>query len=84
MNDSTKPRTLRLWPGVLIVVLQLLALSGPAWLAPMTPAMFYGMLASFTVGTLLLLLGWLFASRARWSNLPARRIPPLALMNPVQ
>jgi outer membrane protein assembly factor BamB len=76
MNDSTKPRTLRLWPGVLIVVLQLLALYGPAWLAPMTPAMFYGMLASFTVGTLLLLLWWLFASRARWSN----RLGGLALL----
>jgi outer membrane protein assembly factor BamB len=38
--------------------------------------MFFGMLGSFTVGTLLLFIWWLFFSRARWSD----RLGGLALL----
>ncbi len=66
MTEIAPRRPLRLWAGVAIVVLQLIALYVPAYLAPGTPAMFFGMMGSFTVGTLLLFIWWLFFSRARW------------------
>ena len=69
--DLTSPapqNPLRLWPGVVIVVLQFISLYAPGYLAPGTMVMFYGMMASFTLGTLLLLIWWLFFSRARWSD----------------
>ncbi|MCP3978523.1 MAG: PQQ-binding-like beta-propeller repeat protein [bacterium] len=61
---------------MLVAVLQLATLYVPAWIAPASPAMFYAMLGSLTIGTLLLLLWWLFFSRARWSE----RIGALLLM----
>ena len=69
--DLTSPapqKPLRLWPGVVIVVLQFISLYAPGYLAPGTMVMFYGMMASFRLGTLLLLIWWLFFSRARWSD----------------
>jgi outer membrane protein assembly factor BamB len=51
---------------VAIVALQLLAYYVPGYFAPATMLMFYGMMASFTIGTLLLMIWWLFFSRARW------------------
>jgi len=82
MPAATRPITsaprkpLRLWPGVVIVALQLIALYVPGYFAPATPAMFFGMMGSFTVGTLLLFIWWLFFSRARWSD----RLGGLALL----
>ncbi len=55
MNDNAAQQPLRLWPGVIIVALQLFALYVPAYFAPASPAMFFGVMGSFTVGTLLLL-----------------------------
>lgn len=54
MTASDPGRALRLWPGVAIVALQLIALYLPGYFAPATPLMFFGMMGSFTVGTLLL------------------------------
>ena len=48
----------------------------PAWLAPATPVHLFGVMGSFTVGTLLLIIWWLFLSRARWSD----RLGGLALL----
>ncbi len=68
MTEPSPSRPLRLWPGVAIVALQLIAFYVPGYLAPASPAMFFGMMGSFTVGTLLLFIWWLFFSRARWSD----------------
>jgi outer membrane protein assembly factor BamB len=61
---------------VVIVALQLIALYVPVYFAPATMLMFFGMLGSFTVGTLLLFIWWLTFSRARWSD----RLGGLALL----
>ena len=76
MTDSATRKPLRLWPGVAIVALQLIALYVPGYFAPATPVMVFGMMGSFTVGTLLLFIWWLFFSRARWSD----RLGGLALL----
>lgn len=76
MTDPDRRKPLRLWPGVAIVVLQFLALYVPSYVDPASPAMFFGMMGSFTVGTLLLFVWWLFFSRARWSD----RLGALALL----
>ena len=65
MTDSAPPKPLCLWPGVVIVALQLISLYVPGYLAPASMAMFFGMMGSFTVGPLLLFIWWLFLSRAR-------------------
>jgi hypothetical protein len=72
--DPKKP--LRLWPGVAIVILQLFFLYVPSHFAPATPLMFFGMMGSLVLGTLLILIWWLFFSRARWSD----RLGALALL----
>ena len=41
MTDSATRRPLRLWPGVVIVALQLIALHVPGYFAPGSPVMFY-------------------------------------------
>jgi outer membrane protein assembly factor BamB len=63
---TTGAKPLRLWPGVVIVVLQLTAIYLPGLIAPATFFMFYAMMGAFTLGTLLLVIWWLFFSRARW------------------
>src|SRR5229473_2942983 len=72
-NELTPRKPLRLWPGVLAVVLQLLA-----WLIlPMVVpgATIYGVLAG-VFGGLVVLLWWLFFSRAPWSE----RVGAIVLM----
>ena len=76
MTSPAPTKPLRLWPGVVIVILQFIFLYVPAYFAPATPAMFFGLMGSFTLGTLLLLIWWLFFSRARWSD----RLGGLALL----
>ena len=63
---AAEPKPLRLWPGVVIVALQLFFTHVPGYIAPATTFMAYSMMGAFTVGTLLLLVWWLFFSRARW------------------
>jgi outer membrane protein assembly factor BamB len=60
---SQKP--LRLWPGVVIVVLQLLSIFVLPVVVP--KAMIFGMLGGM-VCALAILVWWIFFSRARWSE----------------
>ena len=63
--SSNPASPLRVWPGVLIVLLQWAALLiGNAF--PGTPIQFYSMMGAPIVGTLLLLIWWVFLSRTRW------------------
>ncbi|HJR08118.1 MAG TPA: PQQ-binding-like beta-propeller repeat protein [Pyrinomonadaceae bacterium] len=62
-TPSQKP--LRLWPGVVIVVLQLLSMFVLPVVVP--EALIYGMLGGAAC-TLLILVWWVFFSRARWSE----------------
>lgn len=80
MSASAAERPLRLWPGVVIVVLQFLALYVPGYFAPASPAMFFGMMGSLTLGPLLLIVWWLFFSRAKWSD----RLGGVALLIVIQ
>jgi len=68
MTESANRQPLRLWPGVVIVVLQLAFLHVPGYIAPASPLMFFGMLGSLVVGTLLIVIWWLFLSRAKRSD----------------
>jgi outer membrane protein assembly factor BamB len=61
---------------VVIVALQLIALYVPGYFVPATPLHFFAIMGSFTIGTLLLFIWWLFFSRARWSD----RLGGLALL----
>jgi outer membrane protein assembly factor BamB len=64
------PLRLRLWPGVVILVVQWLIISIPAWVAPVTIAHFMGWFLGPMVGAGALAVWWLFASRVgrvdRW------------------
>jgi len=66
-SESTPPgpdSRLRVWPGLLIVVLQWLSTFGGAIVAPGTPIQFFGMMGGPLIGTILVLLWWMFGSRA--------------------
>jgi outer membrane protein assembly factor BamB len=76
MSDTAAQRPLRLWPGVAIVALQLASTHIPGYIAPASPMAFMAVMGSFTIGTLLLLVWWLFFSRARWRD----RFSGLALL----
>ncbi len=73
-NEHPTPRTpLRLWPGVLFVTLQWLAMFVVPMFAPQYNGT--GLLGGISAG-LVLLLWWLFFSRAAWSE----RLGALALI----
>ncbi len=61
-------RGLRLWPAVLIVVVQWGLWLAAAYLAPATPFDMYARFFGPPVAVLLFLLWWLFFSRARWGD----------------
>jgi len=63
-ETSTPRKPLRLWPGVVIALIQLLVMFGGPVVAPDAPLP-VGMIGG-VVGALLVLLWWLFFSRARW------------------
>jgi hypothetical protein len=71
-NEPTPRKPLRLWPGVVIVVLQWLLRFGLPAVAP--DAQFFGIDAAIIgilagpVGLLAIIVWWLFFSRARWSE----------------
>jgi outer membrane protein assembly factor BamB len=73
-DELAKQKPLRLWPGVLAVVLQWLAWLVLPILVP--EAKLYGMLAGFFGGGLAVVLWWLFFSRAPWSE----RVGAIVLM----
>jgi outer membrane protein assembly factor BamB len=73
-TDQPTPRKpLRLWPGVVLAILLVLVRFVVPVFAPDT--MMYGVLGG-VVGGLLIVLWWLFLSRARWSE----RLGAIALM----
>src|SRR5215218_7496648 len=72
-DEPTLRKPLRLWPGVVLVILQwLLRFAVPA-VAPETMA--FAVIGAF-VGGLLILVWWVFFSRAPWSE----RLGAIALM----
>ena len=73
MNTASLSKPLRLWPGVAIVTLQWLAWLVVPFVAP--GAMGFGMIGG-AVGGLLVILWWLFFSRAPWSE----RVGAIGLM----
>lgn len=65
-NDTpTLQKPLRLWPGVVIAILQCLVSFGAPLVGP--EAMLVGLVAG-PVGALLIVLWWVFFSRAPWSE----------------
>jgi outer membrane protein assembly factor BamB len=74
------PRPLRLWPGVLAVVLQWFGWLTPSTVFPDAAAM-YVMLGGLLGGVVLLAVWWLFFSRAPWlERLVALVAVPLAVV----
>jgi outer membrane protein assembly factor BamB len=71
--EATRHEPLRVWPGVVIVVIQWLGRFVLPAVAP--EAMYYGVIGG-VLGGLALLVWWVFFSRARWSE----RLGALALM----
>ncbi len=65
-TDEPTRKPLRLWPGVVIVVLQLLARFVVPAFAP--EAALYGLMGGVFVGGLAIVVWWLFFSRALWSE----------------
>jgi outer membrane protein assembly factor BamB len=65
---APQPARLRLWPGVVIVVLQLLAIFVPEWLSLEPVVQFMAMMFAPMVGGAAIALWWLFASRIRWAD----------------
>jgi outer membrane protein assembly factor BamB len=77
-NEPAEQKPLRLWPGVLAVVLQWLAWFVLPLAVP--EATLYGALAGVLGGGLAVVLWWLFFSRAPWSErLGALVLMPVAL-----
>jgi outer membrane protein assembly factor BamB len=66
-SPSTE-RRLRLWPGVVLVVLQAALIFVPGWVAPGTMTQFMGMFWGPVVGVAAVAAWWLFASRLRWTD----------------
>src|SRR5579883_3042755 len=66
---ATKPAVAprpRLWPAVVIVILEWLAITVPGWVMPGTMIQFEAMFFGPMVGGAALVLWWLFASRIPW------------------
>ena len=71
MTASTELRAtekpLRLWPGVAALVLQWFFRFGLPKIAPENRVIYFGVMAAAVMG-LVIVLWWLFFSRARWSE----------------
>lgn len=72
--SPTAPRSLRLWPGLIVVAILLGMIFIPGWFAPGSYVAFMSMFYAPFVGGTLLLVWWLFFSRAPWLD---RIIVPL-------
>ena len=72
-GGGTRQKPLRVWPGVVIVILMWVSWFGLPVVAP--DALFAGVLAG-PVGGLAIVLWWLLFSRARWFE----RLGAIALM----
>jgi outer membrane protein assembly factor BamB len=64
---AAAPR-LRLWPAVVILAVEWLVLNVPGWLAPGTALQINCMLWGAMGGSAAIIVWWLFASRAPWSD----------------
>ena len=67
-SSATKAPRLRLWPAVLIVVIQWLVITVPAWVMPGTQLQISLMVDGAVAGGVAIALWWLFASRVRWTD----------------
>ena len=65
-STDTRPLPLRLWPGVVIVILQWLLRFVVPIVAP--GALFYAVIGGIFGGGLAILVWWVFFSRAAWSE----------------
>ncbi len=65
-DEPTRQKPLRLWPGVVIVALQLLARFVVPAFSP--EAALYGIMGGVFVGGLAIVVWWVFFSRALWSE----------------
>ena len=66
-TEAPTPRKLRLWPGIVIVVILFVFRIGVKALVPGIEGFGYAVLGSLAC-MLLIILWWLFFSRARWSE----------------
>jgi outer membrane protein assembly factor BamB len=69
MPAGATAKRLRIWPGIVVLVVQWLLMTVPHWLAPGT--MVGGMIARFggpLFGMLGVIIWWLFLSRLRWRD----------------
>src|SRR5262249_50098651 len=68
--DLSRPcgQRLRLWPGVLIIVLQWLLITVPGWVVPGNMTHFLAMFWGPILGLIALAAWWLFGSRLRWAD----------------
>src|SRR5438045_7049908 len=78
--DISGPRSyaehsLRLWPGIVIVVLEWLLITVPGWVVPGTMTHFVSMFWGPMLATVALTAWWLFGSRLPWAD---RWLAPLA------
>ena len=65
-DEPTRQKPLRLWPGVVIVVLMWLARFVVPYFAP--DATIYGVMGGVFGGGLAIMVWWVFFSRAPWSE----------------
>ena len=65
--DQTPPKHLRLWPGIVLVALQLLFRFGVKAAVPGIRGFGYAVMGTLAL-TLALMIWWLFFSRARWAE----------------
>jgi outer membrane protein assembly factor BamB len=56
----------RMWPGIVLIILQWLVIKVPGWIEPATMMQFFAMFFGPMVFGALLVLWWLFASRQPW------------------
>lgn len=64
---STTPR-LRLWPGIVLVVLMWLVIRGTGWVASNPMAQFMAMVFGPYIAAVAIAIWWLFFSRANWTD----------------
>src|SRR5437764_12748726 len=68
VDNRPAPGAIRLWPAVVILVLQWLIIKIPALLAPATPTQFMGWFMGSLIGTALLIVWLLFFSKLKWAD----------------
>src|SRR5215472_1666665 len=75
--DVSRPRRMRLWPGVLIIVLEWLLITVPGLVVPATMTHFMSIFWGPVLAMVALTAWWFFASRLPWTD---RWLVPLACL----